>query len=187
LIQGYPEFKNSISSMTISPDSKTAIIACHLRKIAGVRDWATVKVWDIQKGEVKIAFGKEEEGFSRPFLFSPNSKIAFGHYSQENNVSAVLWTVATGKVHLTFDETAKSAQKAAFSPKGDQLLIVDGEGYVCRFDAKTGKELWKTLKRGGSYFVISPDAKLVLKAHEGGSYGMEIWDGVEGNLIRKFD
>src|SRR5262249_38160628 len=121
LIRRYPDLKNTPGTITISPDGKTAIFDCALRRINGVVDWATVKIWDIAQGQIKHSFGKKGEGFSPPFVFSPNSKIAFGHFSKENNVSLVLWEVATGKTILTFEDTAKSAFKAAFSPKGDQL------------------------------------------------------------------
>jgi WD40 repeat protein len=193
MTHAFPEFRKHVRSIASSPDGKLALLGCDSFETKGVWDWSTVQVWDMEKGKIKNSFGDEKEGMSRPLVFSPDSKFALANYwdRKARKGAFVLWEVATGRVLRSLPISEKGAHEAAFGPGGKQVVVVDYAGYMRRFDAATGKQLWSVLlssEGGPGVVAFSQHGTLALivtrqNVADFGSVHMDLWDAVKGEHL----
>jgi WD40 repeat protein len=166
--------------VSVSSDGKLALVPCgHGKK--GIDEDTTLQLWDLSKGEVKIAFDRKRNLID-PLCFSPDEKFALAQWVEEwspvgkHKFSLVLLETATGKVVRKFESPSNGTQLVAYSQEGKELVILDvflrpvetesatfAQGaQLRRLQIKTGKESWSVLIKTNDetlpVSVFSPDA-----------------------------
>jgi WD40 repeat protein len=111
--------------------------------------------------------------------FSPDGKIlAVGYLEHPIH----LWDPAgTGKPRR-LPAASQGALAVCFSPDGQTLSSVAGDGTVWRWEPATGKERGRCHVRAGTRFVFSPDGRILAGGNEDGS--ISLWDAVTGKEMR---
>lgn len=159
--------KEGISTIIFSPDARLVV--------SGGND-NTVKLWDVQTGQLEQMF----EGHTRAISsldFSPDGLIlASGSFDQ----TIKLWDVSSRKLLLMLKTTGQ-VKDMSFSPDGKILASSGGDG-VRLWDVGAGKLLrFLPSNRGVLTVTFSPDGKLLADA---GGGGIRLWDVKEGKLLR---
>lgn len=196
LFRKFPGETDPRSLAAISSDGKWALVPTirHATKFGKI-DPATLQLWDLSKGKVKLSFGPENRMFG-PVSFSPNSKLAVAQraaYKEDGTSdlsSLVLWEVPNGKVVRVWKRFPQSL--VGFSPDGKELVAVDGFD-LRRLFVETGKILWSISlpnKKERDIFVLSPDGSRLFSGGGASKYDLrylrlEIWDAVQGKRIHK--
>jgi WD40 repeat protein len=168
--------------VSVSSDGKLALVPCgHGKK--GIDKDTTLQLWDLSKGEVKIAFDGKRN-LMEPLCFSPDAKFAVAQWVKEwspvgkHKFSLVLLETATGKVVRKFESPSNGTQLVAYSQNGKELVILDAflsrvdtesttfrqvlGARFRRLDVESGKESWsiliKTNDQTQPISVFSPDS-----------------------------
>ncbi len=96
-----------------------------------------------------------------------------------------LFDVAGGKVFREFPAGMVAFRGAALSPDGSRLAItteVDDEGFLCLWNADTGKQVWKQPAPHAQDVAYSPDGRTIATAMHWGE--IRLWDASMGQFVR---
>jgi WD40 repeat protein len=197
-LHAYPEHKNPITSVAISPDGKLAIFGCNsfVEWPGGKDNWTNLQIWSIGKGKVQFSSGKESGGLAGPGAFSPDGKsVASNKWTRLAGAKrgvqtrVVLWQVETGKEIRDFANST-AALALAFTSDGKNVVTieyVDSSSVLKRYDVKTGKKLLAANIgdgiAGGGVMAFSRDGNLVFLGRR--DLNLEIWDTSTGQMLRK--
>jgi WD40 repeat protein len=100
------------------------------RTLASTGKDATIRLWDVQTGQLRRTWSIPRGGQGQSIGFSPDGRwLASGNY-QNNQV--LVWAVEDGRLVLTLDEDRwpqKGTWSAVFSPDG-RILVAAGTGGV---------------------------------------------------------
>lgn len=142
-----------------SPDS---------RFVVSMEDDRRVRVWDVRTGrgvaELTEYGDVKQSGRSKlrvnSIAFSPDSKLLL---TANNDMTARLWEVGTGKEVMALRGHQKEVMSAAFSPDGKLVVTVSDDRTMRVWDTATGVSLAEY--RGQDpreASVFSPDGRLIL-------------------------
>jgi WD40 repeat protein len=123
----YDVSKSAVNDLAVSPDGKTLAVAC---------DDKTVKVWDLEKNEVKHTL----TGHTEPVLCVSFSKDGKYLASGGKDHDVKLWDAANGKELATGRGHVNNVTCVAFSPNGKGLVTGGADKEIHLWD------LEKTLK-----------------------------------------
>jgi len=113
--------------------------------LASASDDQTVRLWNFPSQKVKRII--ELDAAVRFVRFSPEGKrlvtATLAPQGWQHPARLQLWDVETGKPLMEFHGHRTAVNSAVFSPDGQELISVDAEGQLCRWNAFTGKLLQK--------------------------------------------
>src|SRR5260370_13848801 len=201
LLKAYPEHKNPITSISISPDGKLAIFGCGPFSSGGGDETirTSLQIWNIPKGKVDFSSGNKAGGLAGPASFSPNGKWAvsnkwrlLGGAEQGVKDSVVLWDVKTGK-EIREIEDSTGGHAITFTSDGKSIVLIDFSYRLRRYEVKTGRQLLEKNVSGAIHpqvIVFSSDGNMVFLGRGHGSpdieyLDLEVWDTATGEKERK--
>ncbi len=145
---------NSSDGLSISPDGKYTLICRYVSST----ELFTAEQWNLETGAFVRSFG-DYIGTTTNAVFSPDMKyIAIGTEISK----ADLWSVEDGEKLITYIHDM-SVDYVEFSPDGNHLLTVTGNGYGRLWDTFTGDliHLWS---KPGSYRYSTDGRRIELSA-----------------------
>ena len=154
----------NLVSMRISPDGKTLIT---------IPDRYSIKVWDLEKEEVRFAFPTSFSGAASCLAISPDSTLfATGHYDG----SIVLWDLEKGE-RLRSMQASGVVESLAFNQNGQ--ILASGSSYQ-----STLIEIWSVASgeklrdleghlRGVNFLAFSANNQLLASASYDGT--IRLW------------
>ncbi|XCN75363.1 MAG: WD40 repeat domain-containing protein [Candidatus Electrothrix aestuarii] len=162
-----------IRSIAFSPDSQTLA--------SGARD-DTIKIWDIQKGQLLRTIEYNATGYD--VSFSPDGRtLTAGSYDGIVN----LWDVETGELLLALDGYMSAVLSIAFSHNGNILAAGSFDG-VNLWNIKK-RQLFQELKNDNNSLILSlsfsPSNQTLLSADFFGV--MAIRDIQTGKVLQKLE
>ena len=204
--------KNSVESVCISPDGKTALSCGMDLTISDIGDIriivsensvvkGTIKLWNMETGECIRTFEGRKYTVDS-VCFSPDGKTALSRcrdielsrfYGGETTIK--LWNMETGECIRTFEGRKYTVDSICFSPDGKTALSSCRDVELSRFDGETTIKLWN-IETGecirifeghrGSVVSIcfSTDGKTALSK---GMDGIKLWNIATGEHIRIFE
>jgi len=145
---------------------------------SGSEDW-TVRIWDIEKGEIPKKI-KEHEGSIYSVAFSLDNRLLA---SGSADCTIRIWCIETGKLLKVFKEHEKSVYSVAFSPDGRFLASGSADCTVRIWSVETGECLKILKEHEGSVHSVafSPDGKLL--ASGSGDTTVCIWEVETGKCL----
>lgn len=154
----------NLVSMAISPDGKTLIT---------IPDRYSVKVWDLEKEEVRFSFPTSFSGAANCLAISPDGTLfATGHFDG----SIILWDLEKGE-RLRSMEARGVVESLAFSPNGQ--ILASGSSYqstlIQIWSAASG-ELLRDLEghlRGVNFLTFANNSQLLASASYDGT--IHLW------------
>jgi Tol biopolymer transport system component len=186
-----------------SPDGKTLAVTTKVEKtFLGIqynRRGSAIRLWDVDKGEVKQTLGEDKENlksFGWHAVFSPDGKLIATTVSEQVSRPGLLiirgmiwvWDAKTFALKYTLGDDNSSLHSVAFSPDGK--LIAGGDYSVKKtvklWNAESGA-LVRTLHNGEAMpesVAFSPDSKtLVVGGQRADSSGVvTLWNVETGKL-----
>ncbi len=156
-----------VKSVAFSPDGK---------RLASAGEDGMVKEWDTATGQ-EILTLKGHTGNVWDLSFSPDgTRLASGGGQYDKPGEVIVWDATIGQETVTIS----GQQGGVFSPDGQRLGTVCGQGNVHLWDSATGQE---TLTLGGHTglfrsVAFSPDGRRL--ASGGGASAMAMWDAATG-------
>ena len=192
LLNEYDEFQNSVSSITISPDGKRAILGC-VPGGNGFSDSTLMRLWDVENGKVARKFDPKKDRLGNPNAFSEDSKFAVSvrWHAVTQKAAAVLWEVPSGNETNEFPAFAFVPYAIYLSLKENRIVLAGGQGELVCLDAKSGKEAWATKGPAVEFFVFSANGKLGLSAAGGVTkyyhqrMDLVLWNTETGKELRR--
>jgi WD40 repeat protein len=163
----YDQFKNAVSSITVSPDGKLALLGC-VPGGEGVSDLTVLRLWDIEKGKVVRKFDPKKDRLTHPNAFSEDSKlaVAVAWNADWKRANAVLWDVSSGNKIKELPAFDLVPLAIYLSLKDNRIVIAGDQGELVRLEARSSKELWAraapTKGEAIQFFVFSRNGKLGL-------------------------
>lgn len=163
---------DTVSSLDISPDSKTLVSVS-----SGDR---TIRLWDLQARELRETIGKEV-GPESTVAFSPDG-LSFVTGSIAEDRTLKLWDAQTFQLLKTSPQQPGYIYDVAVSPDGRQLIAAV-RNFVKVWEYESGTELFslKGTRLDLNAIAISPDSRMVATANKEGT--ITLWDLVTGNLL----
>jgi WD40 repeat protein len=154
----------TVLDMAFSPDGSV---------LATTPDRYAIKIWDLNKKELRFTFFTSFTGAVKSIVFSPESEtLASGHYDG----AIQLWDVGSGELLQTI-ESVGVVESLAFSPDGS--LLATGSSYndnSVRLWALESGDLLRTLeghKHAVNNLIFSPDAQVLVSASYDGT--LRLW------------
>src|SRR5262249_28338794 len=148
---------------------------------AAGRDDGTVEVRDAATGRV-VREWRADRGPVNGLAFAPDGRLA----SCGESGRVLVWDVSAGPQVVARTQPPGALWAVAFRPDGKQLATAGADGAVQAWDARTGKELWKSAAAPGSSFfgvAYSPDGTRLAGCGWVGRGEIRIWD-VGGRELR---
>ena len=174
------ETKTGALVRTFSPaGTHTVAFSPDGARIASGGTSGVLRVWDVDTG----AMLHEIDTGSRMFDvdFSPDgASIATVHGLPDFAVR--LWNAAGGDLLWDSFEHDGDAHSASFSPNGDYLATVDGDGRVYVFDAVTGERLRSLVGHRAPLFCVRFITDRLLATGDGGGQ-VKLWDVEAGRWL----
>ena len=166
---------DDVNSVAISPDGRYIV--------SGSRD-RTVRIWDINSGDLLRTLGGHEWGGVNSVAISPDSRYIVSGGGRVlidpfTDSAVQIWDINSGDLLMTLEGHEESVRSVAISPDG--RYIVSGDGKTVRiWDINSG-DLLMTLeghKGGVNSVAISPDGRYIVSG--GGAFDntVRIW-GIE--------
>jgi len=152
-------------------------------KLIAAGGWtATIRVWDLAKGEqLRLLRGHAE--YITCLQFSPDGRyIASGSADRTVRV----WDVASGETVMTFGGHDDTVWSVAFSPDGRQIASGSDDDTARIWSVETGAELRviRGYKDGVSSISFSPDGRRIAAA--GWEGVIRLWDVATGELAASY-
>ena len=138
-----------------------------------------LRVWDVDTGDLV----REIDAGSRMFgvTFSPDgSKLATAHGMPDFAVR--LWDAGTGDLIWESFEHSGDAHAVGFSPNGEQLASVDGDGHVYVFDVASGQRLLNLIGHQAPLFEVLFITDALLASSDGSGL-IRFWDVETGRWL----
>lgn len=124
------ELVRGIRSIAYGPDSKI---------LASAGDDGTVRIWDIEKGTMRIIRTIDVGAPVKCVAFSPDGKALVS--TCLGSLDVRLWDAETGKELRRFEDAHKgAAHVVAFSPDGTTVAAAGSDATIILWNVKTGKE-----------------------------------------------
>jgi len=148
---------------------------------AGGRGDGTIRIWDTTTGKELLSFNASSERFGVSYVsFSPDSHrlVSIG----EGN--ALVWDTSTGKQIREFVGPTHAVLAAAFSADGHQLLSLETDGALRRWDTVSWQQVGeKMLRTNGDIYnaVLSPDGRRLVAIRQIGT--VMGWDVNTGKQV----
>jgi len=133
--------RETVWSVATSPDGRT------LASGSGDR---TVKVWDLQTGELRRTLAGHTERVMSVTVSSDGQSLA----SASNDATVKIWNLQTGELRHTLSEHVDHVNTVAISPSGRTLASGSEDQTVRLWDLQTG-ELKRTLAGGSDIYAIA--------------------------------
>jgi WD40 repeat protein len=159
--------KNAISGLELTPDGKLLISA-------GADGF--VRVADFARGNEL----RRLECRAAAISLAPDGRtlaVASG--------VVLLWDIATGRPPRRLGpEKGIGAENVCFAPAGNTLALLDGDGRVALWDARTGAERFRLPRpaRPVACLAFSADGKVLATGGHGGT-GLKLWDVETGREL----
>ncbi len=164
--------KKAVESVAFSPDGT---------KIASGSHDSTIKLWDVQSGELLNTF-KGGKDAVESVSFSPDgTMIASGSYDW----TIKLWDVQSSTLVSVIEDKGSAINDIAFSSDGTMIVSVGEYGDIKLWDVETGRLLKKLGVNGMpiNSVAFSPDGIMI--ATGGGEDSIiRLWDIQSGKQIR---
>lgn len=162
--------KTPIANITYSPNGK-------LVSVAGMQGDIVIIEADTWKVLHRHKFSSSR--VNTVTFNHDNSLLAVS--SDDKNVRII---TVEGQVKHTFTGQGP-AGSVAFSPDGNKLVGIQGDGYFRAWDVKTGTELWKVSSegRGGGNFVWSPKGDRIFFSSSGVGGTIYVMNPADGKTI----
>ncbi|MEO1377338.1 MAG: WD40 repeat domain-containing protein, partial [Cyanobacteria bacterium J06635_10] len=173
LLQTFPEHKNLVASVSISPNAKLIASASHDK---------TVKLWQ-HDGELLHTF-KEHNNKVNSVNFSPDGKLIA---SASDDRTVKIWQPDSGKVIKHCKGHNKGVKSVSFSPDGKMIASIGKDNTVklWNIEGKDCKSL-KSLNNSGDSvygFSFSPNSQLIAIS---GENSHTLWS-VNGTRLANFE
>ncbi|MDP2277746.1 MAG: WD40 repeat domain-containing protein, partial [Nitrospirota bacterium] len=190
-----PTLFDRIHSVALSPDSKYAATGGWVSVPGWQGKQATLKIWDIDSGDLAKAFkdlsGSEVGGVN----FSPDGKYLVATAGSDIHlIDTKTWsmvrTMSYDYQRPTFTPYFSSAV-VVFSPDGKLILSGGPDGTVRLWDVETGREIKqfhshkKGMMGGVSSVVFTPDGRYAMTSGWHDDYVI-LWDIKTGSEVRRF-
>lgn len=158
----------TIRQLSFSPDK---------RLLLGVADDFTIRLWDIQTGELQQVFRGHEATVQQAKFSSDGQKIVTASWDR----TVRIWqTSSEESLQTIFIPDAVSISSASFSPDDQQVVIASWDGMARVFKVSNGEQL--LLLRGHQQAVLdaqfSPDGTQIATASADGT--VYLWDAETG-------
>ncbi|MCX8061647.1 MAG: hypothetical protein N3D16_03590 [Anaerolineales bacterium] len=154
----------NLVSMKISPDQKTLIT---------IPDRYSIKVWDLEKNEVRYSLPTSFSGAANCLAISPDgTRFATGHYDG----SIILWDLEKGERQLSM-QASGVVEGLAFNPNGE--ILVSGSSYqstLIQIWSVTSGEKLRDLEghlRGVNFLEFASSSQLLASASYDGT--VRLW------------
>lgn len=168
-----------VQSIAISPNGKTALTA----------SWdCTVKLWDIEKGDVIRTYLGHEDQVNAVDI-SPDGKTAI---SGDKNGILKLWDISSGDTIRSFGGNSPNVNSVAFSPNGKYVLsgsgfFKDDKNNLKVWDVTSGEIIQNFENHTGLVKSVAflLDGNTIISATD--TNKIEQWDIISGEVIRRFN
>lgn len=166
----------------LSPDRKrVASVTAFERKTGDKKETPTLRVWDVESGELLAAIDPKHSAYWNKLCFGPDGKII---YLSDPNGGFQEWDWQAAKMVRGWKGHAGRISALFQTPGGDELVSAGHDGVVRRWATKTVQSLTDADPfRGRSGFALSPNGRLLAIADSGGR--LEVWDVAEKRLLQK--
>lgn len=169
----------------MSPSGEVLAVARHMGR--GLCDLA---LYDVRSGKQRAVLGDDSGTPQKPlsgfqaFEFSPDSRyiLVTTQYG-----GARLWNVAGGELVWTSPLDQRSANKIAFTPNGERVVLLNSlgssyGGHIYILNASDGKQLTAISAQfdWGHFFAVSPDGRKVI-IDDG------VWDTGSGEFLHRLN
>lgn len=145
-----------VTKMTFSPDGRLLAVGSerHVEQPGrGMTRLATVRLWDVAKGQELTRFDGHEGGISA-LAFSPDGRTLAVSAGSDNALT--VYELASREKRAVWRAPAGPRDQttvlfcAGFSPRGDLLAAGGWDRSVYLWDLKKGKEAWRLSGRDGT-------------------------------------
>jgi WD40 repeat protein len=169
LIRTFSGHTNTIDSVAIAPDGRTAVSASFDKDL---------RVWDLTNGNTIRTLSGHSEGVTS-VVIAPDGRTAL---SGSDDKTARQWDLATGNTTHSFEGHTNRVRAVAITPNG--RVGVTASDALRLWDLATAK-LIRTIKNPVGFFsvAIAPDSQSILAA----TAELGLFDLTTGSLIRTLD
>ncbi|MGH7223941.1 MAG: hypothetical protein ACRELF_11990, partial [Gemmataceae bacterium] len=184
-IDPFPGHTGPVSSVSFSPDGRTAATS------SWIRGDTVVRLWDPRTGRLLRSFDAGNGRGVTAVTFSPDGQtLAASHWEGEKKRIRI-WSVRTGRERHDLMGHARYCTCVAFSPDGKRLASGDphynlqrqNDGRLCIWDVESGKLIRDIAATRGAIqqVLFSRDGRQILAA----ANGVHVYDADSGRLVGK--
>ncbi|MCG9126873.1 PD40 domain-containing protein [Candidatus Poribacteria bacterium] len=175
-LQGHSD---DIYNITFSPDGKI------LASAGKDDDINTIKLWDINTGELRTTFNSGIQYRDMTVVFSPDGNTIASCYGKWGDERIQLWDVSSNTVRETLIGHIGGVRSIAFSPDGNTLVSGGVDRTICLWDVINGTYLTTLIEHTDDVVnvVFSPDGNTLATGSMDGS--VVLWDTQNYQKISK--
>lgn len=156
-----------------------AVSSHHGRSVASVSDYGTIRVWDVQTGDLNLR--PLTNGICAPcsatFSFD-GTQIASG-----SNTGITIWDLHTRKASvIPFNGETNMIYCIVFSPDGKLIASISPENFVV-WETQSGRKIIEHVGSFDFHMAFSPDGKCLLCRR---GENINVWDVLAARLAFEF-